>query len=93
MLMNKLATQKDKIASRFDKIDNNRTKVIRRAGLIDQALLHNKKAHRSYAERKRLWCGEDGEHFEVKDLASWYKIYNQTKLAQMKEIFRKDIIF
>jgi|JI9StandDraft_1071089.scaffolds.fasta_scaffold946759_1 hypothetical protein len=35
MLMQKLANKSEKTGSRYDRIDNARTKVIRRAGLID----------------------------------------------------------
>ena len=61
---------------------------IRRQALIDKILLKNDKAIKSLAERKRLWEGEEGQ-FNKKDLAKWYKVYNQTKLAEMKEIFNK----
>ena len=33
--------------------------------------------------------GENGQ-FAKKDLAKWYKVYNQTKLAEIKEIFNKE---
>ena len=61
---------------------------VRRQALIDKALLRNDKAMRSLAEKKRLWIGEEGQ-FSKKDLAKWYKVYNQTKLAEMKDIFDK----
>ncbi|CDW88586.1 UNKNOWN [Stylonychia lemnae] len=62
---------------------------LRRQALIDKVLLKNNKAIKSLAEKKRLWVGEEGQ-FAKKDLAKWYKVYNQTKLAEMREIFDKD---
>lgn len=52
-------------------------------------LLKNDNTIKSLAEKKRLWEGEGGTYAK-KDLAKWYKVYNQTKLADMPEIFNKD---
>ena len=40
------------------------------------------------AEKKRIWRGAEGE-FSKKDLTKWFKVFNTTKLAQIKEIFNK----
>ena len=52
-------------------------------------ILNNNKAQKSLAEKKRLWQGKEGV-FAKKDLDKWFKVYNQTKLAEIKEIFNKN---
>lgn len=62
--------------------------VIKRQALIDQTLVDNPHAMKSLAEKKRLWKGEEGK-FSKQDLAQWYRIYNQTKITEMKGDFKK----
>ena len=51
--------------------------TIPKQAMVDQMLMDNKKYMKSMALKKRLWVGEEG-NFANKDLAEWFKIYNQT---------------
>ena len=88
MLMEKYKKEAKKMKNLNFKGEDDAGTHIRRQALIDRILLKNDKAVKSLAERKRLWEGKEGQ-FNKKDLAKWYKVYNQTKLAEIKEIFNK----
>jgi hypothetical protein len=42
-------------------------------------LMTNKKADFSYADKKRIFTGENGA-FNSVDLAEWFRVYNQTQI-------------
>ena len=42
-------------------------------------LMSNKKADFSYADKKRIFSGENGA-FNSVDLAEWFRVYNQTQI-------------
>ena len=58
---------------------------VKRRALVDQQLMDNKKAHFSYADRKRRFFGEHGT-FNSVDLAAWYSVYDQTEINKYKKL-------
>ena len=51
--------------------------------------MDNKKYQRSLALMKRMWKGEEGDNFANKDLAEWFKVYNQTQLNKAQKSLKK----
>lgn len=45
---------------------------------------------KSYAEKKFRWKGEKGS-FKKKDLQKWFKVYDETKLYQLRKKIDKDV--
>lgn len=62
--------------------------IIRRAALIDKIKFKNMPM-KSYAVKKRAWKGDYGM-YRIKDLASWFKLYDDTKLLAIKNDLKKD---
>jgi hypothetical protein len=62
--------------------------IIRRVALIDNTKFNNMHI-KSMADKKRAWKGIEGR-YRQKDLASWYKLYDDTMLLKIKKDIRKD---
>ena len=56
---------------------------VRKRALVDQMLMTNKRADFSYADKKRVFTGENGA-FNSVDLAEWFRVYNQTQIKGKK---------
>lgn len=48
--------------------------------------MHNK----SLAEKKRLWKGKKGGKFKATDLQKWFKVYEETKLFDIRKHIGKE---
>ena len=57
--------------------------VIAKQAIVDDILINNKNYHKTRALKKRLWVGEEGGAFAMKDLREYYKVYDQTQLNKV----------
>ena len=64
-------------------------RVVKKLPLIDKMRFDNGN-FRSLAESKKRWKGRKGK-FKKKDLAQWFKVYDETKLWEIRQEIKKDV--